>query len=159
MNPAPIPWIGCGAGCPPEITGDGRSTIAQLAAALDRSLPPGVSASTLAGLSPDVIPTKGERIALPGRRNLSAGGGIERVSDHAPAPLAALAVAATHALGLRIGAVDLFDLSSAGDFTDPVIIEMNGNPGLRTLELAGREDLIRKIWMSMFEECLGSKGS
>ena len=87
------------------------------------------------------------------------GGGIERVSDHAPAPLAALAVAATHALGLRIGAVDLFDLSSAGDFTDPVIIEMNGNPGLRTLELAGREDLIRKIWMSMFEECLGSKGS
>lgn len=144
---------------PPEITGDGRSTIAQLAAALDRSLPPGVSASTLAGLSPDVIPTKGERIALPGRRNLSAGGGIERVSDHAPAPLAALAVAATHALGLRIGAVDLFDLSSAGDFTDPVIIEMNGNPGLRTLELAGREDLIRKIWMSMFEECLGSKGS
>ena len=22
MNPAPIPWIGCGAGSPPEITGD-----------------------------------------------------------------------------------------------------------------------------------------
>ena len=22
MNPAPIPWIACGPGCPPEITGD-----------------------------------------------------------------------------------------------------------------------------------------
>lgn len=142
----------------PGITGDGHSTVAQLIAALDSSLPPGVSASVLPG-APDVIPTKGERIVLPGRRNLSAGGGIERVSDQTPAPLAALAVAATQALGLRIGAVDLFDLSSAGDFTDPVIIEVNGNPGLRTLELAGREDLIHKIWTSMFEECLGSKGS
>ena len=141
----------------PEITGDGRSTLAELTAVLDRTLPPGVSASAHTGLSPDVIPIKGERIALPGRRNLSAGGGIERVSDHAPAPLARLAVAATQALGLRIGAVDLFDLSSAGDFTDPVVIEVNGNPGLRTLELAGREDLIRTIWTSMFEECLSRK--
>ena len=51
-------------------------------------------------------------------------------------------------------AVDLFDLSSAGDSSDPVIIEVNGNPGLRTLELAGRDDLIRAMWASMYEECL-----
>ena len=141
----------------PAVTGDGRSTVAELVAALDRSLPPGVSASSQTALAPDAVPARGERIVLPGRRNLSAGGGLDHVSDQAPAPLAALAVAATQALGLRIGAVDLFDLSSAGDFTDPVIIEVNGNPGLRTLELAGREDLIRKIWTSMLEECLSCK--
>jgi hypothetical protein len=35
-----------------------------------------------------------------------------------------------------------------------VVIEVNGNPGLRTLELAGRSDLIRTIWVSMFNACL-----
>jgi len=138
----------------PQIIGDGRSMIAELAAALDQLLPPGVSATSLTGQPRDAIPRAGERIALPGRRNLSAGGGVEQVSERAPEPLASLAVAAVQALGLRIGAVDLFDLSSAGDYSDPVVIEVNGNPGLRTLELAQREDLVRAIWTSMFEECL-----
>ena len=65
-----------------------------------------------------------------------------------------MAIAAVAAVGLRVGAVDLFDQSSSGDFSDLVVIEVNGNPGLRTLELAGREDLIRTIWISMYEECL-----
>lgn len=139
----------------PEIIGDGRTSIAGLAAALDRSLAPGVSAAAITSHRHDYVPAAGERIPLPGRRNLSAAGGIETVSETAPAPLASLAVSAVQALGLRIGAVDLFDLSSAGDSSDPVVIEVNGNPGLRTLELAGRNDLIRAIWTSMYEECLG----
>lgn len=138
----------------PEIVGDGKTNIAGLVAVLDRSLTPGLSASAIAGHAPDHIPAAGERIPLPGRRNLSAAGGIETVSETAPAPLASLAVRAVQGLGLRIGAVDLFDLSSAGDSSDPVVIEVNGNPGLRTLELAGRNDLIRAIWTSMYEECL-----
>lgn len=138
----------------PEIIGDGRTTIADLAAALDRSVAPGVSATAITSHPPDYIPTVGDRIALPGRRNLSAAGGIETVSEEAPPPLAALAVSAVDALGLRIGAVDLFDLSTACDSSDPVVIEVNGNPGLRTLELAGRDDLIRAMWTSMYEECL-----
>jgi len=36
------------------------------------------------------------------------------------------------------------------------VIEVNGNPGLRTLENAGRTDLIRSIWTSMLNECLSS---
>lgn len=139
----------------PSIVGDGRTSIEQLVAALDRStLSPGVSASALAGYSPGHVPAPGECLVLPGRRNLSAAGGIESVSERAPPPLAALAVSAVEALGLRIGAVDLFDLSSAGDSSDPVIIEVNGNPGLRTLELSGRGDVVRAIWTSMYEECL-----
>jgi hypothetical protein len=51
--------------------------------------------------------------------------------------------------------VDLFDASPKSDLSDLVIIEVNGNPGLRTLELAGRDDLIRKIWVAMLEEKLG----
>ncbi len=141
----------------PEIVGDGRSTLAQLITARDAAaLAPGVSATTLAGRSPDEVPTEGERVALPGRRNLSAAGGVEHVSDQAPPALARLAIAAVGAIGLRIGAVDLFDRSPAGDFSDLVVIEVNGNPGLRTLELAGRGDLIQAIWTSMYEECLGS---
>jgi cyanophycin synthetase len=138
----------------PEIIGDGRTSIAALAAALDRNAAPGVSAAAITSHRPDYVPAPGERIALPGRRNLSAAGGIETVSEQAPPPLAALALSAVEALSLRIGAVDLFDLSSAGDSSDPVIIEVNGNPGLRTLELAGRDDLIRAMWASMYEECL-----
>jgi D-alanine-D-alanine ligase-like ATP-grasp enzyme len=138
----------------PEIIGDGRTNIATLAAALDRNVAPGVSAAAVTSHRPDYVPAPGERIALPGRRNLSAAGGIETVSEQAPPPLAALALSAVEALSLRIGAVDLFDLSSAGDSSDPVVIEVNGNPGLRTLELAGRSDLIRAIWTSMYEECL-----
>lgn len=138
----------------PEIIGDGRSNIAGLAAALDRNVAPGVSAAAITSHRPDYVPAPGERIALLGRRNLSAAGGIETVSEQAPPPLAALALSAVEALSLRIGAVDLFDLSSAGDSSDPVIIEVNGNPGLRTLELAGRDELIRAMWASMYEECL-----
>ena len=29
MNPAPMPWIGCGFGAPPEITGDAAGSTAK----------------------------------------------------------------------------------------------------------------------------------
>jgi D-alanine-D-alanine ligase-like ATP-grasp enzyme len=144
----------------PALLGDGRSTLAQLLAALNASVVrAGVSAlppSVLTGRNPGEILPAGARLALPGRRNLTAAGGIEQVSDQPPAALARLAIDAVAALGLRIGAVDMFDLSTDRDFSDPVVIEINGNPGLRTLELAGRSDLIRSIWMSMFNACFES---
>jgi glutathione synthase/RimK-type ligase-like ATP-grasp enzyme len=70
--------------------------------------------------------------------------------------LAGMSARAVSALGLRIGAVDLFDLSEAGDLSKLAVIEVNGNPGLRTLELAGRMDLIRGIWVAMLNELLES---
>ena len=144
----------------PSLVGDGRSTLAELLAALNAAVSrEGVSAlpvSVLAGRAPGEILAVGERLALPGRRNLSAAGGIESVSEDCPPELARPAIAAVQALGLRIGAVDMFDLSRSRDFSDPVIIEVNGNPGLKTLELAGRMDLIRTIWVSMLNACLDS---
>ena len=143
---------------PPVLVGDGSSTLAQLFARLNdalrlesvSALPP----SVLGSRDPSRTPAAGEPIPLPGRRNLSAQGGIEAVSDHVPAKLAAVAVPAVAALGLRAGAVDMFDLSPARDLSDIVVIEVNGNPGLRTLELAGRNDLIRAIWVEMLNACL-----
>ncbi len=144
----------------PVLIGDGASTLEQLLAALNQLVrQDGVSplpVSVLGSHDPQSIPPVGARIALPGRRNLSAAGGIEAVSEHVPAALAQPALAAVLALGLNIGAVDMFDLSPARDFTDIVVIEVNGNPGLRTLELAGRGDLIRTIWTNMLNACLDS---
>lgn len=142
----------------PSLVGDGRATLADLLTALNAEIErDGVSpypATTLAHRDPNQVLAAGERLALPGRRNLSAAGVVEQVSDQPAPQLAKIAVAAVHALGLRIGAVDLFDLSPERDYSDLVIIEVNGNPGLRTLELAGRMDLIRAIWTSMLNACL-----
>lgn len=144
----------------PALVGDGKRSLAALLDALNRELagkgvspyPPDVL--SLTGRDPGSVPRPGERIMLPGRRNLSADGEIESFSDKAPAVLASTAARAVAALGLRIGAVDLFDMSPAADLSDLAIIEVNGNPGLRTLELAGRMDLIRRIWTSMLSEAL-----
>jgi len=143
----------------PALVGDGSSTLGELLEALNRAIAAdGVSplpASAL-GANASRIAAAGERVPLPGRRNLSAAGAIEQVSDLAPAPLARLAIAAAEALSLRIAAVDVFDISAGGDLSDLVVIEVNGNPGLRTLENAKRSDLIRSIWTSMLNECLSS---
>lgn len=144
----------------PFLAGDGRRSVAQLLEELNASLsasgvspyPPAVVG--LAGRKAGDVPADGERITLPGRRNLSASGSVERVTPGAPPMLAEIAARAVAAVGLRIGAVDMFDLSAADDLSDIRIIEVNGNPGLRTLELAGRKDLVRAIWTSMLNECL-----
>lgn len=147
----------------PAIVGDGHRSAQALLSQLNEELagtgvspwPPSVLA--IAGRDPSSVPARNERILLPGRRNLSAVGEIESFSDTAPPALAGLAAKAVEALGLRIGAVDLFDLSPKGDLSQPVVIEVNGNPGLRTLELAGRSDLIRKIWVAMLSEMLEAR--
>ena len=143
----------------PALVGDGRSTLAQLLDALNRAIAAdGVSALPVSALGSEAsrVPQAGERVTLKGRRNLSAAGSIERVSETVPAPLARLAISAVEALTLRIGAVDMFDVSPNGDLSDLVVIEVNGNPGLRTLEIAGRSDLIRAIWTRMLNACLSS---
>jgi glutathione synthase/RimK-type ligase-like ATP-grasp enzyme len=61
---------------------------------------------------------------------------------------------AAKTIGLRIAAVDLFDISPSGDLSGIVIIEVNGNPGLKTLEMAGRMDLVTRVWTRMLTELL-----
>jgi glutathione synthase/RimK-type ligase-like ATP-grasp enzyme len=142
---------------PPALIGDGASTLGQLLAKQNASLAgEGISAIPLSVLDrdPTSIPQAGDRIPLPGRRNLSSAGNVESVSEDVPENLARIAIAAAGSLGLRAAAIDLFDVSPTRDYSQPVVIEVNGNPGLRTLELAGRADLIRAIWVSMLNSCL-----
>lgn len=144
----------------PHLTGDGVSTIAVLLQAANARLAgTGISATPLqaladAGVDIACIPPTGTRINLPGRRNLSSEGDIAHFSTEPPPALRDLAVAAARAVGLRIAGVDLFDLSPGGDGSDLVVLEINGNPGVKTAELAGRYDLVLEIWTTMLRELL-----
>ncbi len=146
---------------PPVLHGDGQRSWQELLDAANAGLEgTGVSpgAPTLisaTGADPHAVPDRGAFLALAGRRNLHAAGDAEAVSHEAPEALAQLACAAVAALGLRVGAVDMFDVSAQADLSDLVVIEVNGNPGLLSLECAGRHDIIEGLWTSMLNDCLG----
>lgn len=146
---------------PPTLAGDGARSWRQLLEIANAALegtgvsPSPTSLLTGAGVDPDAISTPGQHLALAGRRNLHAAGAAEMVSDDPPAGLAALACAAVTALGLRVGAVDMFDTSPGAELQDLVVIEVNANPGLLSLEDAGRHDIIERLWIEMLNDCLG----
>jgi D-alanine-D-alanine ligase-like ATP-grasp enzyme len=135
----------------PEVVGDGESTLGALAAALSRS----ADAPPLRGrgrdeagrsLTADSVPAAGQRVALEGPANRSAGGGSAALRDGAPEPLARLALAAAQAVGLGLAGVDIFDMSEADDCSNLAVIEVNSNPMIATLEDHDRWDLIVEIW-------------
>lgn len=143
----------------PALMGDGVRSLRAIADDLNtrlavEGLSPWPPAAVAAAGDPESIPSAGARVVLAGRRNLSADGDIAHFSVDAPGTLAELARRAVAAVGLRLGAVDIFDASPARDLSDLRIIEVNGNPGLKTLELRGRHDLVMAIWTSMLTEAL-----
>src|SRR3984885_2897829 len=93
-----------------------------------------------------VLPT-GERLEIPGRTNLSAGGHM--AFDSPNATVLTMAERAVPALGLRAPAVDLF-ADIGGNPETAAIIEVNSNPSIRLLEKLQRPDLILKIWRHSF---------
>lgn len=120
-----------------RLAGTGVSAI-PVAAALDQLHDRGLAASHVAA--------PGERIELTGRRNLSAGSDVLDFSTDVPAPLASIATEAAAAIGLRVAGVDIFDTSPARDLSRLVVIEINGNPAISSLERIGRDDVIDRIW-------------
>jgi len=139
----------------PSVVGDGRRTLRELmamAAAPDQPAIANVRARDQAGrlFDPDRAPEKGARIVLEGPANRAAGGGAEALREGASDALANLARAAAGAIGLRLAAIDVFELS-AGALT---VIEVNSNPMIATLEEAGRWDLIDAIWTANIEAAL-----
>lgn len=142
---------------PPRVTGDGQRTLAQLVAAAPRDaeappLKPNGRDERGAKLSSGDIPATGALITLDGPANRAAGGGASALQDGAPRKLAEVARAAAAAIGLRLAAVDMFDLSA--DQSDPLVIEVNSNPMIATLEDNGRWDLIERIWRANIEAAL-----
>lgn len=141
----------------PHVIGDGRRSLAELVAAMPREseAPPlkprgrNSRGHLLAGTD---VPAAEEAILLEGPANRAAGGGADGVRDGAPDQMARVALAAADAIGLRLAAVDLFDLS--GDGVDLAIIEVNSNPMIATLEESGRWDMIIEIWRANFDSAL-----
>jgi glutathione synthase/RimK-type ligase-like ATP-grasp enzyme len=135
---------------PPVVSGDGVHSIRELLSAHNETL-------RSRGLSPayvdrdaalDAVLPKGERWAIPGRMNLSAGGmmALEGLRSDAARTLARQAA---RALGLRVAAVDLFT-GLGGEADAARVIEVNSNPSIRLLEESNRGDLILKIWRHTF---------
>lgn len=144
---------------PPSVVGDGRHTLAALIEALPRD--PGAPVNRVlardasgAIISAEQIIALGMQVALEGPANRAAGGGSAALRDGATSLLAELAVRAAEALGLRLAGVDVFDISPARDLSDLVVIEVNSNPMIKTLEDHGRWDLIDTIWRANFAAAL-----
>lgn len=139
--------------CLPEIVGDGATTVEALASAL-RSHQSGAKATARGEggrlHAADAVLARGERAVLLGPANRSAGGGSSGFRDGAAKPLEALALAASEALGLTLAAVDMFWPADGA----PIVIEVNSNPMLATLEDNNRWDLIETIWRANFDAAL-----
>jgi hypothetical protein len=141
----------CARKYPPSVTGDGVHTVGELLAAHNDALRSrGLSPASL----PDrdlpfrAIPAKGERLEIPGRMNLSAGGTM-MLADAPSEKAVTLARQAAGAIGLRVAAIDMFvDIGGKPDANE--IIEVNSNPSIRLLEDSNRGDLILKIWHHSF---------
>ncbi len=141
----------------PWVCGDGEQTLRQLVAAKPREdgappLKPRGRDGRGEKVSAQDIPRRNEMIILDGPANRAAGGGASAVTDGAPGALRDIALNAAAAIGLSLAAVDIFD--RGGDLSDPVVIEVNSNPMIATLEEHQRWDLIIEIWRANFAAAL-----
>jgi cyanophycin synthetase len=134
---------------PPQVTGDGRSTVRQLVDLVNEdprrcadhagSLSPvvidEVAESVLAdqGLAVDAVPAAGQVVLLRHNANLSTGGTAEDVTDVVHPEVAARAVEAARIIGLDVAGIDIVtsDIAQPLEATRGVVIEVNAAPGLR----------------------------
>lgn len=92
--------------------------------------------------------------AAGGAANLARGGEVEDFRTEPPPALAALALDAAGAMGLTLAGIDLFDTGGEGRAADLILIEVNANPNIESLERVGRDDLIDRIWAATFRAAL-----
>lgn len=162
---------------PPEVTGDGHSTIGQLVDGINADPRRGdAHGSALTrvrldeaalkellsqGLGIDAVPLAGERVRLRGNANLSTGGTAQDVTRQLHPDNALACTRAARKIGLDVAGIDLV----CGDIALPMaaqggaIIEVNAAPGIRMHEhpSAGRRRYAgRAILDSLFD--LGDDG-
>lgn len=144
---------------PPTVIGDGKLTLRTLVERLKRDNGPPLQWTrardrhgALMGL--EVVPRRGQRVHLEGPANRAAGGGATDLRDGAAEPLSMLACAAAETIGLRLAGVDIFDVSPLRDLSELLVIEVNSNPMIQTLEEGDRWDLIAQIWRTNIQAAL-----
>ena len=128
---------------PVSVTGDGRSTLADLARARLAGLAtrhrgakiatqdPRVQRSLAAqGLSLRDVPAPGRAVRLLDSANLSTGGQMEDLTGRLPEAAERLALRAAACLGLRLAGVDLIAPAIAEGIAGARVLEVNSAPGL-----------------------------
>ncbi|HEY7153261.1 MAG TPA: cyanophycin synthetase [Gemmataceae bacterium] len=134
---------------PAHVIGDGRSTIAQLVAEVNRDPrrsdghatvlsfirldAVGLAVLAEQGCTPDSVPPPGQCVLIRRNGNLSTGGTATDVTDRVHPDTAARAVDAARAVGLDIAGVDIVavDISRSLEEQRGAVVEVNAGPGLR----------------------------
>ncbi|MDB5730664.1 MAG: cyanophycin synthetase, partial [Variovorax sp.] len=134
---------------PPQVIGDGVSTVRALVDAVNLDPRRGEGHATsltkirlddialgrleAQGLAPDSVPALGRRVVLRNNANLSTGGSATDVTDTVHPEVAARAVDAAQMVGLHICGVDLVCENVTHPLEDQHggVVEVNAAPGLR----------------------------
>ncbi|MDI3383340.1 cyanophycin synthetase [Xenophilus aerolatus] len=134
---------------PPQVIGDGTSTVRQLVDAVNQDPRRGEGHATsltkirlddiavgrleAQGLAPDSVPELGQRVVLRNNANLSTGGTATDVTDTVHPEIAARAVDAAQMVGLHICGVDMVCENVIRPLEEQHggIVEVNAAPGLR----------------------------
>jgi cyanophycin synthetase len=134
---------------PAQVTGNGRSTITELVAEVNRDPRRSDGHSTVLswikldavglavlaeqGYTPDSVPPPGARVLIRRNGNLSTGGTATDVTDRVHPEVAARAIDAAWVVGLDIAGVDVVatDISKPLEAQRGAVVEVNAGPGLR----------------------------
>jgi cyanophycin synthetase len=134
---------------PAQVVGDGRSSVAELVAEVNRDPRrsdghatvlsviklDSIALAVLAeqGHSPESVPATGARVLIRRNANLSTGGTATDVTDRVHPEVAARAVEAARAVGLDIAGVDVVavDVDRPLEEQRGAVVEVNAGPGLR----------------------------
>lgn len=135
-----------------SVTGDGVSSLAALARERRETMEARDGEGRVYHAA-DIAPA-GAALFLNGPRNRAAGGGAFGFTTEVEPAMADLALRCCAALDLKLAAVDLFEGSDLGEAR--VVLEVNSNPAIKTLEDFGRWDLIEAIWSANIEAALAS---
>jgi len=134
---------------PPKVIGDGKSTIAELVAELNKDplrsdghatvlsivKLDSIACSVLAeqGYTPESIPPAGAEVLIRRNANLSTGGTAVDVTDEVHPSVAEQAVDAARVIGLDVAGVDIIaqDIRQPLNEQGGIVCEVNAGPGLR----------------------------
>jgi cyanophycin synthetase len=134
---------------PAQVLGDGRATVAELVAAVNRDPRRsdghatvlswikldalGLAVLAEQGYTPESVPPRGDRVLLRRNANLSTGGTATDVTDRVHPEVAARAVEAAQVVGLDIAGVDVVaeDIGRPLEGQGGAVVEVNAGPGLR----------------------------
>jgi len=134
---------------PAQVVGNGRSTITELVAEVNRDPrrsdghstvlsfikldPVGLAVLGEQGFTPDSVPPAGKVVLIRRNGNLSTGGTATDVTDRVHPEVAARAIDAARMVGLDIAGVDIvaLDIGRPLEEQRAAIVEVNAGPGLR----------------------------